>query len=369
MSTPDPTTFCRLLLTWYDAHARTLPWRGPSVTPYQTLVSEVMLQQTRVDTVRPRYAAFLDRFPTVEALARAPIDDVLALWSGLGYYSRARNLHAAANQIVDAGAFPVDTKGLLALKGVGTYIAGAVGSIALGLPVPAVDGNLERVLARLVRSPGGRKDMTVVAQALINGAPTRAGDLNQAMMDLGSGTCTPRTPRCSACPLRTICGAAQSDDPTAWPERKVRKKAPARVVVAGAVFDDSGRVLVARRPEQGLFGGLYELPGQLLPPRARGTAAALTRAWADRIGGAFTVGASLGSVRHTLTHMKLTVHVFEARAEPGSQPVGFYDRQVWAHPADLDSLGVSTLTRKALSLVFPEGQASLFTARGRPPAP
>jgi A/G-specific adenine glycosylase len=330
----------------------------------------VMLQQTRVETVRPRYAEFLARFPTVDALASAPIDDVLALWSGLGYYSRARNLHSAANQIIDAGEFPSDVKGLLALKGVGTYIAGAVGSIALGLPVPAVDGNLERVLARLHCSVGGRPEMTRVAEALLLGCPERAGDINQALMDLGSTVCTPKSPRCADCPLSAICRGFQTESQTRWPEKKARRKAPLRAAVAGVLQDDQGRLLVARRPPTGLFGGLFELPGVLLAATARSKPGptVLASAWLDRMGVEVDVGASLGSVSHTLTHMRLTLHIF-AVSNPALtsgqdlEPRDFYDQLVWATPEALDEMGISTLTRKALATVASAGQQDLFRRR------
>jgi len=362
---PDSRRFCQLLLDWYDEHARVLPWRGAAVTPYETLVSEVMLQQTRVETVKPKYAAFLTRFPTVESLAMAPLDDVLALWSGLGYYSRARNLHAAAQQLVDLGGFPNDVAGLLKLKGVGTYIAGAVGSIALGLPEPAVDGNLERVLARLVRSPGGRREMTHIARALILGCPERAGDINQALMDLGSGVCKPTHASCLQCPLQPICAASTAEDPTAWPERKSRRKAPIRVAVAGVCTDPHGRILVARRPPAGLFGGLYELPGQLLEagitrlPRVN----PITSAWQERLGVTPSVTGSLGTVTHTLTHMRLTLHVFAVASPSCTVPRAFYDGLQWLHPLDIDARGISTLTRKALGLLQAGPQPSLFTER------
>lgn len=364
---PSPRTFCDLLLGWYDTHARELPWRGPEVTPYQTLVSEVMLQQTRVDTVLPRFSAFLERFPTVDALAAAELDDVLGLWSGLGYYSRARNLHAAAGQIVERGAFPTDLAGLRALKGVGPYIAGAVGSIALGLPVPAVDGNLERVLARVVRSDGGRTAMTKVASALIEGQPERAGDVNQALMDVGATICGPRSPTCGRCPLQPVCGAAETEDPTLWPVRRSRKKAPEREAVAGVRVDAEGRLLVARRPPEGLFGGLLELPGALLPATRRvpGDAPALAAAWRTRVGGEPEVGEALGSVSHVLTHMRLTLRLFTVRGEVGAAPRAFYDRLDWVSPAALDQRGVSTLTRKALAVLGAGPQQDLFRGRSR----
>ncbi len=337
--------FSRDLLDWYDAHRRTLPWRDAGATPYRTWVSEVMLQQTRVETVKPYFARWMDRFPTADALANAPLDDVLAMWSGLGYYSRARNLHKAAQVIRDAGRFPTDLAGVRALPGVGEYIAGAIGSIALGLDVPAVDGNLERVLARVHAQPGGRREMTAVAARLLPAG--RAGDWNQALMDLGSGICTPRSPACPDCPVAAHCRGRLTGDPTRFPEKKAKKAAPRRAAV-GAVLVRDGRVLLARRPTEGLFGGLYELPGQVLAgPSARPTD--LVDALRARLGVEATVGAALGTVNHTLTHMRLELHVHAVTTDDEPQPT-HYTALAWVDPTAPGALGLSTLARKALAL-------------------
>ena len=210
------------LLKWYDQHKRSLPWRDDR-TPYGSLVSEVMLQQTRVDTVIPYYNAFLKKFPSVAVLASAKQDDVLAMWSGLGYYSRARNLHKAAQQIVEQGEFPSTLKGIRALSGVGEYIAGAIGSMAFDLNVGAVDGNLHRVLSRIHCDGGDRKRMWTVIEPLLPDG--RCGDFNQALMDLGSSKCK-KKPNCVQCPIQVHCKAyieARTTDYPVVKKKKVKK--------------------------------------------------------------------------------------------------------------------------------------------------
>ncbi len=347
---PNPTAFCDALLGWYDAHARTLPWRGAKVSPYFTWVSEVMLQQTRVDTAWPYFERFTARFPTVHDLAQADLDEVLQLWSGLGYYSRARNMHRAAQAVVELGTFPDTVKGLRELPGVGPYMAGAIGSIAFGLPEPAVDGNLERVLARVEASPGGRKQMTTVAQHLIGGAPDRAGDFNQALMDIGATICTPRSPSCGDCPLQSLCSAHQQGTPTAFPVVQKRKKAPIRHAVAGIQRREDGAMLLGCRPAEGLFGGLLELPGRLLakdapPPR---TADLLHEAWSARLGVIPSRVTPIEGrpVAHTLSHMRLRLHLYIVEGPIPRAPADFYSRLEWSPTPE--ALAVSTLTKKAI---------------------
>jgi len=337
----------RDLLRWYDAHRRHLPWRDEGVSPYRTWVSEVMLQQTRVETVKPYFDRWMERFPDVEALASAPEDEVLSLWSGLGYYSRARNLHRAARVVAAAGAFPTDLAGVRALPGVGEYIAGAIASIALGLDEPAVDGNLERVLSRVHAHPGGRRAVTVLARELLPSG--RAGDFNQALMDVGSGICRPRAPRCPDCPLRPHCAGAAAGTPTAFPVRKPKKKAPERGAV-GLVFEREGSILLARRPSQGLFGGLYELPGGFVEPgeSVRNAALRLAR---ERLETTPASMRPLGSVRHTLTHMRITLHLFRCTGPAPEGAAAFYTDLTWRRADALEGLGTSTLARKGLTLV------------------
>ena len=342
------TPFSADLLAWYDAHRRTLPWRDAGVSPYRTWVSEVMLQQTRVETVKPYFERWMARFPTVDALAAAPLDEVLSLWSGLGYYSRARNLHRAAQQVVVDGSFPTTVVGLRTLPGVGEYIAGAVGSIALGLDVPAVDGNLERVLARVHQHLGSRREVIALAKALLPAG--RAGDFNQALMDVGSGVCRPRNPDCPACPVSAHCAGLRSGDPLRYPAAKKKRVVPERTAVAG-VWTRGRTLLLARRPAEGLFGGLYELPGGMVPD-GQTPEDALVTFGADRLGVTWAAGAHLGTVRHTLTHMRITTHVMVAAAL-GDPTSNHYTALTWVDPDAPGGIGLSTLARKALKLARP----------------
>ncbi|MEL6349080.1 MAG: A/G-specific adenine glycosylase [Myxococcota bacterium] len=347
------------LLEWYDAHRRSLPWRD-EVSPYRTWISEVMLQQTRVETVLPYFARFMERFPTVQALAAAPQDDVLSMWSGLGYYSRARNMHSAAQKIVELGAFPKTLEGVRALPGVGEYMAGAIGSIALGLDVAAVDGNLHRVLSRIHADEGDRKVMWTHARAHI--PKGRAGDYNQALMDIGSQICKPKNPRCPVCPLKAHCAAFEAGEPTRYPKKAKKKVVPKRQAVCAAMWKD-GQLLMVRRPAQGLYGGLYELPGDMLLEN-EAPAAGLTRALQARLGlSTITIKSMLGDVRHTLTHMKLTLHVLLVEAT-GEIALSHYTDHRWISPDGLgdEDVGLSTLAVKAVGVARepPPLQQGLF---------
>ena len=250
----------QMLLEWYDANKRSLPWRGTR-DPYRIWLSEIMLQQTRVETVKGYYLRFLERYPDVHALARAESDELLKMWEGLGYYSRARNLHKAAKLVSKAGgAFPGDVKGLEKLPGIGPYVARAVASIAWDIPVPALDGNQMRVLSRLLgisrvlKTPFDIEDEAMEALSF-----SRPGDYNQALMDLGSAVCTPKKPDCDACPLKSICCAYVEGDPEFYPQRPapVVKKEEERTV---CIIECPGGIAIRRRPEGGLLGGLYEFP-------------------------------------------------------------------------------------------------------------
>ena len=248
-----------LLLKWYDANARTLPWRNVH-DPYKTWVSEIMLQQTRAETVRGYYARFMERFPDVQSLANAEQDEVLKLWEGLGYYSRARNLHACARQIVQLGAFPNTIEGLESLRGIGPYAARAIGSIAFGLCAPALDGNQMRVLSRCLavdRVLNTPFDLLTEAEALIS--RDRPGDYNQALMDLGSGVCTAKNPKCAICPLASVCLARAQGEPERYPMRPapIPKRDENRTVL---LLRTEGGICVQRRDERKLLGGLYEFP-------------------------------------------------------------------------------------------------------------
>jgi A/G-specific adenine glycosylase len=255
----DVSALRAALLAAYDRDARDLPWRRDT-DPYRILVSEVMLQQTRVETVTGYYDAWLDRFPSTEALASASEDEVLKAWEGLGYYRRARNLHRAARMVREelGGQIPTTVEGLRQLPGVGEYTAGAVASIAFAVPAPAVDGNVTRVLARLFDEPGPRPAwLRETAAALVD--PERPGDWNQALMELGATVCTPRSPKCDACPVSDQCAARAAGTQLERPEPKPARPTP-RAVIALAVIHDGRRVLLERRARGGLLGGMWAFP-------------------------------------------------------------------------------------------------------------
>jgi A/G-specific adenine glycosylase len=343
----------RALLAWYAREKRDLPWRRTR-DPYAIWLSETMLQQTRVETVIPYYERFLARFPSVAALADAEPDAVTQLWSGLGYYSRARNLHAAARQLVadHGGALPSEPEALRELPGVGRYTAGAVASIAFDRPAPIVDGNVARVLARLrglredVTAPATQSLLWAEAAALADGP--RPGELNQALMELGALVCTPRAPRCPACPLRARCRGLAAGDPEALPVKK-KKAAPKRIAAVAALVSRGEKLLAVRRPPAGLLGGLWDLPGGEL---AKGEAprAALERALREKLGLALAGVAALGRVQHQFTHRTLALHVFRAEAKPGRVARRELDAHRWLSPAAFEQLGLSTLARKAFAL-------------------
>jgi A/G-specific adenine glycosylase len=322
-STLDPARIRRArrnLLRFYERHGRDLPWRH-SRDPYAIWISEVMLQQTRVETVRDRWSAFLKRFPDLRSLARAREQSVLRAWEGLGYYSRARNLRKAAKALVDAGeaALPEDAESLRLLPGFGAYTSAAVASIAHGQPVAVVDGNVLRVLARyldegrLITSAGAKRRIEEVAQVLL--APRRAGDWNQALMELGATVCLPRRPRCGRCPLRRDCQGLQAGDPASLPLRPVRRKTPHYDIAAGLVWR-AGRLLIARRPADGLLGGLWEFPGG--KRRAEETLEqACVREVAEETGLVVHCQAPFLSIDHAYTHFRITLHLFHCTAEAG----------------------------------------------------
>lgn len=308
------------LLDWYACHARDLPWRGHS-DPYAVWVAEIMLQQTQVDTVIPYFQRWMARFPTLRALAEASQQEVLAAWEGLGYYSRARSLHRAARLVVAeyGGELPREVTALRKLPGIGRYTAGAIASIAFGLDEAALDGNVRRVLARLfdvtepARSPAGERRLWELAAAHLPRG--RAGDYNQALMDLGATLCTPRHPDCPRCPLAAICQArargVQHQRPVTIP------KAPLpHLTVTAAVIQRDGRVLLAQRPPNGLLGGLWEFPGGKVE-NGESLPACLQREIREELGVEIAVEQPLGVYRHAYTHFRVTLHAFCCRIVAG----------------------------------------------------
>nr|WP_194299599.1 A/G-specific adenine glycosylase [Acetobacter thailandicus] len=306
------------LLDWYDRHRRTLPWRsdpGQSADPYHVWLSEIMLQQTTVKAVIPYYLRFLEKFPTVEALAAAERDDVLAAWAGLGYYSRARNLHACAAAVVALGGFPDTTEELLKLPGVGSYTAAAIAAIAFNVPVVPVDGNVERITSRLfaVESPlpGARKELTHLARELNNAqeAQQRPSDFAQALFDLGASLCSPRSPACGLCPWQPHCEGQRTGLAPSLPRRAAKKDKPVRYGVHFLVLDNAGNILLRKRPETGLLAAMTELPGTdwlatpwTWPEAARH--APLNTGWKKS-----------DDVQHVFTHFTLHLHVYAAHID------------------------------------------------------
>ena len=334
----------RALLGWYARSRRTLPWRQTS-DPYRIWVSEVMLQQTTVKAVTPYFEAFVARFPTVEALASAAEEDVVAAWSGLGYYQRARNLQRGARRLVQRhrGRFPRTLEGALDLPGVGLYTASAVLSIAYGLPLPVVDGNVRRVLARLraLRGPEWRTEGPYynVAQDLLERSDP--GAWNQALMELGATVCTPRAPACPACPVRAHCLARELGLAEELPEARPRPR-PVQVSVAAAVVERDGRVLLVRRPEGRLMGRMWEVPQTSLLSRGLED---LEPELAERHGLRVAAGPLLARVRHAITFRRIRVDVHAARLR--REPADDAERYAWVRPQVVE-LPVSSLTRKIL---------------------
>lgn len=347
----------QLLLTWYAGAKRDLPWRQ-SRDPYRIWVSEIMLQQTRVEAVIPYYERWLERFPTAAALAEAPEQDVLKAWEGLGYYSRARNLQAAARMIVErhGGQLPDDPDAVGALPGVGSYTTGAVLSIAYGRPLPAVDGNVLRVLSRLlcqegdIMAPAVRKGMEQLTATLV---PTEhAGEFNQALMELGATVCVPQNPRCLACPVATVCQAYAEGRQQELPVRS-KARAPREVaVVAAVVRDAAGRVLVARRPTDGLLGGLWEFPGGDLEagePWEQG----LARHLQQRFGLSVRVMAHLVDFTHTFSHLRWLGRAYLCAPLPGQQlTTGEVE---WVAVPELERFPFATAQKRVLNAVRASG--------------
>ncbi|MGA2735917.1 MAG: A/G-specific adenine glycosylase [Bryobacteraceae bacterium] len=320
------------LLRWYGAHHRDLPWRRTR-DPYRIWVSEIMLQQTRAETVAPYYQRFLDRFPSLPVLAAAPLEEVLALWSGLGYYSRARNLHKAAGLM--GGVFPGSYQGIRDLPGVGDYTAAAIASIAFGLPYAVVDGNVMRVIARLTGDPSDigagrtRTRFRELAQQYLDVLDCRhAGEFNQAIMELGAIVCLPRAPRCEVCPLAALCEANRTGCQQQLPV-KLRKTQPVKMELSVAVVERRGRILLWQRTaDSRRLAGFWELPSpEQLPD--------------------LTALAAIGTFRHTIAQHRYRVTVragsLAAHARPAA-PVR------WIPLARLAALPLSTTAKKALRL-------------------
>ncbi len=336
------------LLRWYAAERRDLPWRRTS-DPYAIWIAETMLQQTRVEAVIPYYERWMRRFPTLASLASADEQEVLRLWEGLGYYRRARNLHLAAECVVTewGGQLPHTVAELKQLPGIGPYTASAVAAIAFGEQTVALDGNLRRVLARLLdyaedtRSAAGEQFLRQRALACIPAG--KAGDFNQALMDLGAAVCLPEAPRCGQCPVSRFCVAYLHGTQSARPLRRVRRAIPERVAAAGVVRRN-GRVLIGRRPPGGLLGGLWEFPGGKAEA-GESIDGTLRRELREELGIEVEVMDALGSFAHAYTHFRVVVYVFECRLKSGEPQALEHTQIQWTPPASLGRLPMGKIDR------------------------
>lgn len=364
--TPDfIDTLRHRLLAFYDARSRDLPWRREA-DPYRVWVSEVMLQQTRVEAVIPYYERWMRRFPTLEALAEADVDDVLREWQGLGYYARARNLHRAARLVRERhnGRIPADPEALRQLPGVGEYTAGAIASIAFGIPAPAIDGNVRRVFSRLLDDPDpAPSELRGVVAALV--PEDRPGDFNQALMELGATICTPRSPACDRCPVAAMCRARANGTVAERPRPKPKKALPEDDVATAVVVAPSGRFLLTRRPEDGLLGGMWEFPGTAVRP-GETIADAARRAAIEALGDTTGTHAAvtaiapvpLGAVVHTFSHRRTTYHAFrlDLDNEPANHDAAASSAgRAWVAPGDIAGYALPTAQLRIIAMAREDG--------------
>lgn len=371
---PQPERRAQLqsaLLEWVAEHLRPLPWRTTPRDPYRVWISEVMLQQTRVETVLPYFERWMQQFPDVRALASARLDDVLKAWEGLGYYARARNLHRAAQEIVAAhgGRVPDVAEALRRLPGVGPYTAGAILSIAFGRDESALDGNIRRVLSRafaVAEPTRARLDAALwgLARALL--PPGRAGAFNEALMELGATVCTPRNPLCPQCPWAFACMAYAQGTQALFPPRAARKPTPHYDVTAAVIWREPGVFLIAQRNAEELLGGLWEFPGGKVEP-GESLEDCLRREIREELGVRIRVGTRLTVVKHAYSHFRITLHTFHAwieDGEPEPQAIGCAAWR-WIRLDEAESVAFSAADLRILDALR---RAALLPARRVPPA-
>ncbi len=367
-----PGEISQLLITWHDAHQRLLPWRASRAgtrDAYAVWVAEIMLQQTRVEVVDGYFRRWMERWPTLEALADAPLDDVLKQWEGLGYYARARALHRSAQLLVSEhnGRLPDRRDTLLALPGIGPYTAGAILSIAFGQAEPLLDGNVKRVLSRLadigetIEAPATLTTLWALAQALVEAAPEGdAGVLNEALIELGATVCIPARPRCLLCPVEAFCMARRNGTETERPVRAPRKRTPHVDVVAGVIWQGDAHqsaLLLAQRPADGLLGGLWEYPGGKVEAQDADQPAALRREINEELAVAIDVGPKVAAVDHAFTHFRMTLHAYHARwLGPEPQRLGVADWR-WVTLDEVAAFAMGVADRKVTAALLAERAA------------
>lgn len=348
----DLAAFQAALLSWFEAVSAAFPWREMP-TPYRVWLSEMMLQQTQVATVIPYFTRFLARYPDVQALAAAPLDEVLKAWEGLGYYTRARNLHRAAQMISQHGGnFPNTVEGLQTLPGVGRYTASAVASIAFGVRTAVLDGNVIRVLSRLydlaedVSLPATQKRLWSLAEGLITDS-MRPGDHNQAMMELGREVCKPRKPVCAGCPVQPFCKAFQQGTQASRPIKALKPSSPHYHMASGVILNRQGQVLIAQRPLEGLLGGLWEFPAGKCEG-AESPESCLERTLRQSLGVEIEGLHHLLQVKHAFTHFKITVQVFEGRFAGGTLNPHSYPACQWVNWDEIGRFAFGKVDRKVI---------------------
>ncbi|HZQ05907.1 MAG TPA: A/G-specific adenine glycosylase [Anaerolineae bacterium] len=347
--------FAKKLLAWYEKHKRDLPWRRTR-DPYRIWLSEILLQQTRVEAVIPYYEKFVARFPDVFALANAPLDAVLKTWEGAGYYARARNLHRAAQVVVKecGGKFPRTVEGLLELPGIGRYTAGAIASIAFNVDAPVVDGNVIRVLCRYF---GIRDDpaATATRERLWNIATKllpkgEARHYNQAVMELGATICVPRNPRCLLCPVQKDCVARQLGLQNEIPMKRAKKELPHHIIAAGIIWK-RGRILIQQRLSEGLLGGLWEFPGGKVEP-GESLEDCVTREVREEVGIEIRVGRELIAVDHAYSHFSITLHAFECEFVAGRIQLKSAQAFRWVKPSELEQYAFPAANKKIIEAIL-----------------
>jgi A/G-specific adenine glycosylase len=343
------------LLAWYGSHARDLPWRakpGVKPDPYRVWLSEIMLQQTTVGAVKDYFLKFTSLWPNVEALAAAPLDDILKAWAGLGYYARARNLHACAKAVVaqHGGRFPETVEGLRALPGIGPYTAGAITAIAFDQRAAAVDGNVERVMSRLyaIETPLPRAKPEILAKVATLVPKARAGDFAQALMDLGATICTPKRLNCLICPWAEHCEGRKRGIADSLPRKAAKKQLPIRKGIAFWVEREDGSVLLRRRPEKGLLGGMMEVCSTEWTPIVDAIDPPVSAAWQK----------NAGRIEHTFTHFHLELEIWWAEGVDNNVRVPSPDFR-WVSRADLHAEALPTVMKKIVKAMQ---RASLFPA-------